>query len=103
MQVYRTHHCRHKIAHKVIGIIYEYILIQIMNIHRNVLIRLGINFEQNVQNWHNRHERKHIKPLRQKVQYQCPCQIFAVWKNIPLQQTKELFQHNYQLYIMPQR
>ena len=33
----------------------------IMNIHRNVLIRLGINFEQNVQNWHNRHERKHIK------------------------------------------
>ena len=74
-----------------------------MNIHRNVLIRLGINFEQNVQNWHNRHERKHIKPLRQKVQYQCPCQIFAVWKNIPLQQTKELFQHNYQLYIMPQR
>ena len=52
---------------------------------------------------HNRHERKYIKPLRQKVQYQCPCQIFAVWKNIPLQQTKELFQHNYQLYIMPQR
>lgn len=48
-------------------------------------------------------EFKHIKPLRQKVQYQCPCQIFAVWKNIPLQQTKELFQHNYQLYIMPQR
>lgn len=49
MQVYRTHHCSHKIAHKVIGIIYEYIFIQIMNIHRNVLIRLGINFEQNVQ------------------------------------------------------
>ena len=46
MQVYRTHHCSHKIAHKVIGIIYEYILIQIMNIHRNVLIRLGINLNR---------------------------------------------------------
>ena len=38
----------------------EYIPMDIHKLDKDVLIRLGINFEQNVQNWHNRHERKHL-------------------------------------------
>ena len=74
-----------------VGVVDEYVLVQVVPVPLLVVIDLGVYLEQDVQYGDDGHEREYVEPLRHEVQDNGPCHISAVGPDVAAQQREKLF------------